>query len=361
MMLFGTINRYVARRFLATISAIVLGVISLIVIIDFVEQFRKFGDRPDFTGWTSMKLAGMHTPAIIEQLMPFILLFGTIICLLSLSRRFELVVARASGLSVWRFLSAPLVIAVLVGIASSTLLNPLATRLTNDAEELEAGLRSSKSRHDDTGIWFRQSSQNGSSIMHAAGASKRGPVLSGVRVFVFDHNGRFSEKIDADRAVYQNKSWRLESALIAAKGEPPLSVDTFILPTRLSRKDIRDSLTLPENLSFWDLPDFIDTARQTGVNTDRFLQAYHQHLARPIFLVAMVIIAATVSLRLTRYGGTGKLVLTGIAAGFLLYVVTEVISDLGGNGILSPALSAWAPGIIALTFGATVLLYQEDG
>ena len=135
------------------------------------------------------------------------------------------------------------------------------------------------------------------------------------------------------------------------------------------KRDIAEALqrliseqgTLPENLSFWDLPDFIDTARQTGVNTDRFLQAYHQHLARPIFLVAMVIIAATVSLRLTRYGGTGKLVLTGIAAGFLLYVVTEVISDLGGNGILSPALSAWAPGIIALTFGATVLLYQEDG
>jgi lipopolysaccharide export system permease protein len=361
MTLFGTLSRYIARRFLMTIAVIVVSVFALILIIDFVEQFRKYSDRAEFTGWTSLKLAAMHTPAILEDILPFIFLFGTIICLINLSRKLELVVARASGLSVWRFLGSPLVIAVLIGIASSTILNPLATAFTNSAAEIESSLRGVKSGRDKGGIWFRQSSQNGSSILYAAGASKRGEVLSGVRVFVFDHTGRFSEKIDADRALYQSRSWRLESALIAAKGEPPLAVSNYVLPTKLTRKDVRDSLTSPENLSFWDLPDFIDTAKQTGINTDRFRLAFHQQLARPLFLIAMVTIAATVSLRLTRYGGTGKLVVTGVAAGFLLYVVTEIISDLGGNGILNPALSAWAPSIIALTFGATILLHQEDG
>lgn len=357
----GIISRYVARRFISTLGAIVLCAVFLILIIDFVEQLRKLGDRPDFSGWTGLKLAAMHTPAIVEQLLPFILLFGSIICLIALSRRFELVVARAAGLSVWRFLSGPLIIAVLIGVASSTLLNPLSTRLTNDAEDLETNFKNSKLHKGKKGVWFRQSSQNGSSVLNATGASKRGQILTGVRVFVFDHNGRFSEKINAERATYENKSWKLEEAVISAKGEPPIVVGTYFLPTKLSRKDVRDSLTLPENLSFWDIPDFVRTSRLTGINTDRFRLAYHQHLARPIFFVAMVIIAATVSLRMTRYGGTGKLALTGIAAGFLLYVITEIISDLGGNGILNPALSAWAPGIIALTFGATVLLYQEDG
>jgi lipopolysaccharide export system permease protein len=362
MILFGTLNRYVARRFCLTISAIVVSAVVLIVIVDFVEQFRRFSDRPDFAGWTAMKLAGMHMPAIIEDMLPFMTLFGTIVCLIGLSRKLELVVARAAGLSVWRFLAVPIIIALLIGVASTTLLNPLATKLANGAEEIENSFRGSKSRrHKGEGVWLRQSSQNGSSILYAAGSTNRGATLSGVRVFVFDHTGRFSQKIDAERAIYQKRSWRLESAVIAAKGEPPLSVPTYILPTKLSRKDVRDSLTLPENLSFWDLPDFVETARQTGINTDRFRLAFHQQLARPLFLIAMVIIAATVSLRLTRYGGTGKLVVTGIAAGFLLYVITEIISDLGGNGILNPALAAWAPSIIALTFGATILLHQEDG
>lgn len=361
MTLVGTINRYVARRFISTLCAIALFAVTLILIVDFVEQFRRLGDRPGYTGWTGLKLAMMHTPSIIERMLPFILLFGSIICLIGLSRRFELVVVRASGMSVWRFLSAPIVISVLIGLASSAWLNPLSTRLTNDAQDLETSFRSSKPRQGNNEIWFRQSSQNGSSVLNASEASNRGLILTGVRVFVFDNNDRFSAKIDAERATYENRSWRLESALISAKGEPPMAVGTYFLPTKLSRKDVRDSLTLPENLSFWDLPDFVRTAQQTGINTDRFRLAYHQHLARPIFFVAMVIIAATVSLRMTRYGGTGKLVLTGIAAGFLLYVITEIISDLGGNGILNPALSAWAPGIIALTFGATVLLFQEDG
>ena len=75
----------------------------------------------------------------------------------------------------------------------------------------------------------------------------------------------------------------------------------------------------------------------------------------------MVMIAATVSLRLTRYGGTWRLVLTGAAIGFLLYAFTEIVSDLGGNGIIDPVLAAWLPPIVALTFGATALLFQEDG
>jgi lipopolysaccharide export system permease protein len=68
-----------------------------------------------------------------------------------------------------------------------------------------------------------------------------------------------------------------------------------------------------------------------------------------------------VSLRLTRYGGTWKLILAGAAIGFLLYAFGEIASDLGGNGIIDPVLAAWLPPVVALTFGATALLYQEDG
>jgi lipopolysaccharide export system permease protein len=124
---------------------------------------------------------------------------------------------------------------------------------------------------------------------------------------------------------------------------------------------LRQTLITPDALSLWTLPAFIEAAERIGLNSDRFRLAYHGLLSRPFLLAAMVAIAATVSLRLFRYGGIGRLVLMGIGAGFLLYVVTEIMNDLGTNGIVSPALAAWAPAIVALTFGATLLLYQEDG
>jgi lipopolysaccharide export system permease protein len=75
----------------------------------------------------------------------------------------------------------------------------------------------------------------------------------------------------------------------------------------------------------------------------------------------MVLIASNVSLRPSRLGGHWRLMLTGVIAGFLLYVVTEIVGDLGANGVIDPVLAAWLPPIAALTFGATMLLYQEDG
>ncbi len=75
----------------------------------------------------------------------------------------------------------------------------------------------------------------------------------------------------------------------------------------------------------------------------------------------MVLLAATVSLRLSRYGGTWRLILTGAVIGFLLYAFSAIAVDLGGNGIINPALAAWLPTIVALTFGTTALLFQEDG
>lgn len=361
MILFGTLNRYIAKRFVLTIAIIILAVSTLILIIEFVEQLRRFGDEENFTGLTGLALAAMDTLAIIEDLMPFVVLSGTLVLLINLSTRFELVVARATGLSAWGFLAMPVIVAALVGALSSAALNPLATAMSNKAKVIKLQFRGSKPDSASSSVWFRQNSPDGSSIVYAQAAGNEGTVLNGVRVFSFDRDDRFNKKIEAERAVYQKRAWKLENAEVSSKGEPPLTFESFILPTRLSRSDVRHILTLPENLSFWTLPDFIDSARQTGIQTDRFRLAYHQLLAQPLFLIAMVAIAATVSLRLSRQGGTGKLAVTGIAAGFLLYVAMKIISDLGGNGIIDPVLSAWVPSVVALTFGVTVLLYQEDG
>ena len=361
MILFGRLNRYIAKRFALTIAVIILAVFFLIFIIDFVEQMRKFGEHENFTGLTGLTLAAMRAPSIIQDLMPFIVLAGALVLLINLSRRSELVVARASGRSAWSFLTMPVIVAAIVGALSTTVLNPLATATTIKATAIEQQFRSTKRKAIKFGIWFRQNSPDGPSIVHAATTSDEGTVLNDVRVFAYDRDDRFSKKIEAERAVYQRRAWHLEMAEVAAKGEPPVNVDKFVLPTHLSRNDVRHILTLPEDLSFWMLPDFIDTARQTGINIDRFRLAYHQLLAQPLFLIAMVAIAATVSLRLSRHGGTGRLAITGIAAGFLLYVAMKIISDLGRNGIIDPVLSAWVPSIVALTFGTTVLLIQEDG
>jgi lipopolysaccharide export system permease protein len=355
----GVLSRYIALRFTATLALILASVGVVILLITYVDVLRHYSHERSFNAMLGLRIAMLHVPLLLDTVLPFAFLFGALLSLLNLSRRLELVVARASGISVWGFLRAPLVVAMISGAAATGLLNPVAIGLEESASEMQAKL-SSKVRSD-KGHWFRQEGAGGSSIVYALSANPDSRTLFGVTAFVFDANGKFQEKVVAKTAVYDTKRWVLTDAVAVSAASAPHDVPGYELPTDLSEDQVRQSFVKPAAMSAWSLPGFIATAERMGVNPDEFRVEFHTLVNRPVFLLAMVIIAATVSLRLTRYGGTWRLVLTGAAIGFLLYALSEIAGDLGSNGLISPVLAAWLPPIAALTFGATALLFQEDG
>ena len=78
--------------------------------------------------------------------------------------------------------------------------------------------------------------------------------------------------------------------------------------------------------------------------------------------MAMILVAAAFSLRFFRFGGIARMVAGGVMAGFVLYVATKLVGDLGGAGLLSAPVAAWSPGRRGEHAGvARALLYQEDG
>jgi lipopolysaccharide export system permease protein len=75
----------------------------------------------------------------------------------------------------------------------------------------------------------------------------------------------------------------------------------------------------------------------------------------------MTLIAATVSMRFTRMGQSATVILGGILAGFLLYVVSVLVKAFGSAGVVPPVVAAWTPVVVAMFYGVTFLLYKEDG
>jgi len=357
-----TLALYVARRFLTSFFMILMALMTLVFLVDFVELLRRLSDVAEFSALLGLKLALMRTPGLLEDILPFLFLFSGMICLLDMSRKLELVVARGAGVSVWGFLAAPLVLALLFGVASTFVINPVATHLKEKAEREEAALGSGTGMTSASdSIWFRQDGVDGPSIIRASSFDSAAMELLGVTAFLFEPDNSFRGKLTAPSADFQPGRWTFRDARYVSAEGAPQQFARYLLPTSLSAKEINETLIRPDSLSVWTLNRFIEAANRTGLNTDRFRLAFHSLMARPVLLMAMIAVAATVSLRLFRYGGVGKLALTGIGLGFLLYVMTEVVSDMGSNGILNPAFAAWAPAIVALLFGATVLLYQEDG
>ena len=88
---------------------------------------------------------------------------------------------------------------------------------------------------------------------------------------------------------------------------------------------------------------------------------WHTHLALPLMLAAVVILAATFSLRPIRRGGAALLLVSGIGTGFLLYFLSDVVYALGVSSKLPVVLAAWSPALITAFLGVSVLLHLEDG
>lgn len=353
------LSLYIARRFFAMLTLILLAVGTVALLAQYLEVLRRFGDDEGFSALLGLRLAFMRVLILLDLTLPFAFLFGAIVSLIDLSRKLELVVARASGISVWGFLRGPLVVAVVFGILATTLFNPFAVAMRQEATRLEAQLSGKAPRTK--GYWFRQQSEDGQSIVHVGSSDEGGGVLLGVTAFVFDTAGRFREKAVASRAEFAGDRWILTDATVVSAERPEQQVERYELPTDADVAGLRESFVAQQAVSVWSLPILIRTGERAGLDPDRFKVDFHVLLSRPFMLAAMVLIAATVSLRLTRYGGTWRLVLIGATIGFLLYAVSEVVGDLGGNGIIDPVLAAWLSPIVALTLGASALLYQEDG
>src|SRR6202158_2460312 len=137
-MLTGTLSRYFAFKFLGTVVGSFLGVVALAAMIDYVELMRRGADWPNATAWLLAKISMFRVPQLTERIMPFTVLIGAMSCYLGLSRRLELVVARAAGVSAWQFIAPAMIAAFLFGVVATTIYNPLAAVMHERSKRLEA-------------------------------------------------------------------------------------------------------------------------------------------------------------------------------------------------------------------------------
>jgi lipopolysaccharide export system permease protein len=364
MMIFTTMGRYMINRFIVTILGVFCLTLLLIFFVDFIEILRGASRRDDVGAGTLALITLLRIPVFAELALPFAILIGTIGAFLSLSRTSELTIIRAAGLSVWQFVQPGLAVALVFGVIGVTIYNPVASAMKAKSESIQAELFSTQKAFGTfrgTGSWLKQDGVDGPTILHAKTAADRGLTLGGVTVLQFDLNNRFYEQIQANKAELRQGYWRLEKAVQQSSGEAAHQYDEYFISTYLSPAQIMDSLGSIETLSFWQLPAFIDFAKRAGIPTDRYELQYQLFLVRPVLLAAMVLIAATCSLKAFRFGKIQTMVLTGLTGGFGFFIFSELSRKVGASGLVPVAVAAWGPALIALLLSATVLLHQEDG
>ena len=378
-MMTNTLGRYFAGRFLVSAVGVFASIFVLLVLVDYIEMVRKTSGLVGASAITIAQTSLYRVPQLLEKLMPFCVLIGAMTCYLALSRRLELVVARAAGVSAWQFISPALASAIILGTLATVAYNPMSANLRELSKRMEAELFGSAPGggiQDASGFWLNQINSDGQSIINAARSEQQGVRLTGLTVFRFrpmagdgratqqqgvDPKLQFEERIEAREATLEEGRWAFKSVRRYSLDKPPVDQESYYLSTTLTPAQVRNSFSTPETVSFWQLPGYIRSSESSGFATAGYRLQYHKLIAQPFLLAAMVMLAASVSLRFFRMGGVQKMVLSGVGAGFLLYVLSKVTEDLSKAELMHPIAAAWLPVCVGGLTGFLALLYQEDG
>jgi lipopolysaccharide export system permease protein len=361
------LHLYFAWKFLRIFLGILAGFAIFMWLIELLEHIRRF-DSGDVSFGTLAYLSLLHLPEVLYQIQTLVVLLATVGMFISLARTSELVVIRAAGRSAIRALAAPALVAGALGMIAVGIFNPMVARLSKHYETAENRIRGSErvvsiSRE---GLWLRQGQADRQTAIRAARANLDGTRLYEVSFFGFDGEGTPLYRVEAASAELTEGAWALTNVKrwqFDAEN-PEASAETFErldVTSDLTRDQIRDSFGTPSSIPFWDLPAFIERLELAGFSARLHRVWFQSELARPLAFIAMVMIGAVFTLRHTRMGRTGLMVLLAVMSGFGVYFVASLARVMAESGQIPILLAVWSPHVAAICLAFSLLLHFEDG
>ena len=357
--------QYLVRRTLAGVFGLFLVIAALIFTVDLIQAISEV-EKAGAGFLTAVELTALRTPQTLLLLSPFVFLFGTLFAYGKMARSSEVAVMRAAGLSVWRLVMVPALLAAALGLLTVSALDPLAAAMESRAQSVKNEIRGRSGQmlpQFRGGIWLRQQSAEVVTLIHAGRYDPGARRLDGVTLWRRSADGVFLDRIDARAAEVGADAFVLLDArrTTAGRGAEALAPRTA-LPVSIDLRALSEERSKPEALSVWQLPEVAEILETAGIQTLSYRLRYHDLWSLPLKLSAMVLIACAFALGVSsRGGGAGRLIGMGVLAGFALFVLSELSAAVAEAAIVPVALAAWAPAVLAVLFAVSLLLYREDG
>ena len=366
-----TLSFYIGMRYLKSILWSFLAVAFLILLIDGSDQIVSMSSK-GLSSLLGIKNAFIRSPIHLLETLPLIVMLGSLICFLGLTKSNELIITRSSGRSALRILLIPICITLVIGVIGTTIGNPVVAISIKSSENFleNLGLKPKNlfSVSSD-GIWLRETSTDNQVVVHATRTNASGTELFGLTLFQFDREDNLEKRIHAKQGRIKQDTWELENAKIWTYNSVELSSEEIkfekkpkiLTKTNLTQDQILNSFSDPRAISFWSIPDFITRLEISGFSATRHKLFYQNELSRPLFLIAMMLIGAAFSLRYTRFGQTGLLVLVSVLVGFILFSLNRVALSLGEAQQIPIILATHGPPLAGILITIGLLLHLEDG
>ena len=340
---------------------------AIIMMFDMIEILRKTSGRYDVSVWFLIQYVIAKLPETVDKIIPFVVMVSTMITFWRLSKMNEFVIIRAAGVSIWGVLTPVLLAVFSIGMFWIMVINPFSSRMYELRETMSYRLKTNNPDaflFSNKGLWIRESLKpDVVSVINTGAINLKEDVLwlHDVSIIEIDEKMQVKRRIEAFVANLKGEELDLRDVRIYKSGQKAEIINNMKYPTKMSLQRIKDNFVDPEAISFWNLPDTIDFYQASGFSVQRYLMRYISLIALPFMLMAMVLVAGIFSLKPNqRQGGVLMMIVFGIATGFSVYFISQVISAFGINAYIPIWFAVWAPAIVVTSISVSYYLHKEE-
>lgn len=356
-----TLTFYLARLFFVRILAVLVMLVLVLMMLDLLSKTGDILAAPGNGQAELLRYASLRVPQLIQSFLPYSVLLATLITLVALNQNSEVIAMKAAGLSAHQVLAPLLLTAGLVAVVSFGFNERVVTRATATLKAWEAVEWGAAPAH--SSVRSNVYLTDGRNVLTAATITGSGDQISMENVTWYERadGGMIRQEVRALSATYSNPGWRLtdtvrfDIATAVTDNPGPLLVGRDLTPDQIELETV-DADTEP----FWELSDSIAAYEAVGRRTSELRAKWWHKLSAPLSALLMPLLGSIAAFGLARSGQLFLRAIVGMALGFAYFVVDNAALAMGNFGGYPPFLAAWAPFLLFVLIGETVLVRTEE-
>jgi lipopolysaccharide export system permease protein len=337
----NTLDRYLYRTVLLYTLMAMAMLLALGALILFISQQGDVGIG-SYSAGDAFLFTLLNLPQTAFELLPIGALIGALMGLGNLAAGSELVVTRASGVSVWRIAwpvgLAGLTLAVImfgIGEYAAPHMSQFAKREKTIAKLADVSFAGTSS------AWVK----DGNRILRVqTGEVDR--AFGGVSVFELDGPTRLRSIQRAARIVADPGRWSLHNVATSRFEKDKVEGDTvseLTLRSTVNPDFLGLAATDPQMLTLHGLASYIAHLRRNSLETTSYEIGYWSRIARLFAVIVVTLLALPFVFGPLRTTGAGTRTVFGALLGVVFFLITRTVENGGQLFNLNPALVGWLP------------------
>ncbi len=348
------LDRYVLLDFLLYSAMGVALFVGIYVLVDAFERLDVFVDN-HAPAHLVMAYYLWGLPVILIQVLPIALLLGAILALGQLRRTNEITAMHGAGISPVR-IATPMILCGLVIAGGAYGLEEMLVPGSFRAQThiLKEEIQKQQSGDKSMRLNVRYLGEGGSFYMIEVLDGATG-ALRNVSVQTLSGNW-ITRRIDAERATYDDGIWRFENGYLRSfRDSSEIAIHFRRYATSTLRETPTDFTSHEDNpfqMNMAHLKRYAEKVRASGGRDRRIWVDYHLRASFPLSNLIMILIGASLSLRIVRGGSVALGIGATIFVGFLYYAALRAGQALGYSGVIPPVVAAWISNALFGALGA---------